>query len=147
MFKHVLIPTDGSKVARKAIKAGVALARDLGAKVTAYYALETVQPYVYGDGYIINTATLKSFEDRAREQGRRYLAEVEKAAKAAGVACDTVMTKPGTPAQGIVDAARRKKCDVIFMASHGRGEFATLVLGSVTQKVLARSKIPVLVFR
>jgi nucleotide-binding universal stress UspA family protein len=57
------------------------------------------------------------------------------------------MTKPATPAHGIVDAARKKRCDVIFMASHGRGEFAALVLGSVTQKVLARSKVPVLVFR
>jgi nucleotide-binding universal stress UspA family protein len=147
MFKHVLIPTDGSKVARRAIKAGVALAKQLGAKVTAYYAMETFQPYVYSEGYVINTATMKNFEERARELGRKYLAEVERAAKAAGVACGTLMTKPATPAHGIVDAARKKRCDVIFMASHGRGEFAALVLGSVTQKVLARSKVPVLVFR
>jgi nucleotide-binding universal stress UspA family protein len=147
MFKHVLIPTDGSKVARRAIKAGIALAKDLGAKVTAYYAMETVQPYIYSDGYIINTATLRNFEQRARELGQKYIGEVEKAAKAAGVECDTLMTKPATAAQGIVDAAKRRRCDVIFMASHGRGEFTALVLGSVTQKVLARSRIPVLVFR
>jgi nucleotide-binding universal stress UspA family protein len=147
MFKHVLIPTDGSKVARRAIKAGVALAKELGAKVTAYYAMETFQPYVYSEGYIMNTATLRNFEEQARALGRKYLGEVEKAAKAAGVPCNSVMSKPATPAHGIVDAAKRKKCDVIFMASHGRGEFASLVLGSVTQKVLARSKIPVLVFR
>jgi nucleotide-binding universal stress UspA family protein len=147
MFKHVLIPTDGSKVARRAIKAGVALAKDLGAKVTAYYAMETVQPYIYSDGYIINTATLRNFEQRARELGQKYVGEVERAAKAAGVACNTLMTKPATPAQGIVDAAKRRRCDVIFMASHGRGEFTALVLGSVTQKVLARSRVPVLVFR
>lgn len=147
MFKRVLIPTDGSKLARKAIKAGVVLAKKLGASVTGYYALETMQPYAYSEGYMIDAAVLKAFEGRARELGRKHLAEVEKAAKAARVRCDVVMTKPATPAQGIIDAARKKRCDVIFMASHGRGELATLVLGSVTQKVLARSRIPVLVFR
>lgn len=147
MFKRVLIPTDGSKLARKAIKAGVRLAKKLGARVIGYYAMETMQPYVYTDGYIISTAMLKDFEDRARGLGRKYLAEVEKAAKAARVPCDVLITRPTTAAQGIIDAGRKQRCDVIFMASHGRGELAALVLGSVTQKVLARSRIPVLVFR
>ena len=147
MFKHVLIPTDGSPVARKAVKAGIALAKELGAKVTAYYALELVQPYAFGDGYILDAATLQGFDQRAKELGQKYLAQVEKAATAAGVPCETLMTKPETAAPGIIAAAKRRKCDVIFMASHGRGEFVTLVLGSVTQKVLARSKIPVLVYR
>jgi len=147
MFKRILIPTDGSALSRKAIKAGVKLAKDLGAKVTAYYGLEMFQPYVYGDGTVIDAGTLNAFEQRARQQGQKYLDEVAKAAKAAGVGCETLMTKPATPYQGIIDAARKKKCDVIFMASHGRGEFASLVLGSVTQKVLAKSKVPVLVYR
>ena len=147
MFKHVLIPTDGSPVARKAVRAGVALARDLGAKVTAYYAMETIQPYAFGDGYILDTSTLLGMDRQAKEIGQKYLAAVEKAAQAAGVPCQTLMTKPETAAEGIIAAARKRKCDVIFMASHGRGEFASLVLGSVTQKVLARSKIPVLVYR
>ena len=146
MFKHVLIPTDGSAVARKAIKAGVSLACELGAKITAYHALGTFQPY-YGDGYIIDRTAIKAFEDRARQQGNKYLAEVEKAAKAAGVPCNSVMTRPDSPHQGIIETAKKRKCDVIFIATHGRGEFAALLLGSVTQKVLARSKIPVLVYR
>jgi nucleotide-binding universal stress UspA family protein len=147
MFKRILIPTDGSALSRKAIKAGVRLAKALRAKVTAYYAMEMFQPYVYGDGTVIDSATLDAFEQRARQQGQKYLAEVEKAAKAAGVGCEKVMTKPVTPYQGIIDAARKRKCDVIFMASHGRGEFASLILGSVTQKVLAKSKVPVIVYR
>jgi len=147
MFKKILIPTDGSALSRKAVRAGVKLAKELGANVTAYYALEMFQPYVYGDGTVIDSATLNAFERRARDQGKKHLAEVEKAAKAAGVRCESVMTKPATPYQGIVDAAKRQKCDVIFMASHGRGEFASLILGSVTQKVLAKSKVPVLVYR
>jgi nucleotide-binding universal stress UspA family protein len=147
MFKHVLLPTDGSPVARKAIKAGLALAKDFGAKVTAYYALDAVPSYVYSEGYVISTAALRDFDKQAREQGINYLGQVEKAAKAAGVPCQTLITKPATAAQGIIAAAKKQRCDVIFMASHGRGEFATLLLGSVTQKVLAHSKIPVLVYR
>ena len=147
MFKHVLLPTDGSAIARKAIKAGVALASELGAKVTAYYALEAVQPYLYSEGVVISTAMLRDFDKQARDRGTKYLAEVAKAAQAAGVPCQTLMTKPATAHQGIVAAAKNRKCDVIFMASHGRGEFAALLLGSVTQKVLAHSKIPVLVYR
>ena len=147
MFKHVLLPTDGSPVARKAIKAGVALAKKLGAKVTAYYAIDTGPPYTYAEGYAIDTGLLREFEKRAREQGMKYLAEVEKAAKAAGVGCQTLITSPGTAYQGIVAAAKKQRCDVIVMASHGRGGLATLLLGSVTQKVLAHSKIPVLVCR
>jgi len=147
VFKHVLLPTDGSKTARKAIRAGIALAKRLGAKVTAYYALDAMPVYSYGDGYLPNAALLKEFDRRAREQGEKYLAEVEKAAKAAGVRCQTYLSKPATAYQGIVAAARSQRCDVIFMASHGRGELGALLLGSVTQKVLAHTKTPVLVYR
>ena len=147
MFKHVLLPTDGSPVARKAIKGGIALAKELGAKVTAYYSLESAQPYTYSDGYLVPTATLKDMEQRAREEAAKHLAEVEKAAQAAGVPCQTLVTKPATVYQGIIAAAKKQKCDVIFMASHGRGGLASLLLGSVTQKVLAHSRIPVLVYR
>jgi nucleotide-binding universal stress UspA family protein len=147
MFKHVLLPTDGSKVARKAIKAGIALAKELGAKVTAYYAIDALSAYSYAEGYPIGGPVLKEFEKRAREQGAKYLAEVEKAARAAGVPCRTLITKPGTAYQGIIAAAKKQRCDVILMASHGRGELATLLLGSITQKVLAHTKLPVLVYR
>jgi nucleotide-binding universal stress UspA family protein len=147
VFKHVLLPTDGSKTARKAIKAGIALAKELGAKVTAYYAIDAMPAYSYGDGYLLNANLMKEFDKRAREQGEKYLAEVQKAAKAAGVPCRTLIAKPATAYQGIVSAARSQRCDVIFMASHGRGELGTLLLGSVTNKVLARTKTPVLVYR
>jgi nucleotide-binding universal stress UspA family protein len=147
MFKHVLLPTDGSPVARKAIKAGIGLAKELGAKVTAYYALDNLGSHVYAEGSIISSVTMKEMDLRSREQGAKFLAEVEKAAKAAGVVCKSLMTRPETAYQGIVAAAKKEKCDVILMASHGRGELATLLLGSVTQKVLAHSKVPVLVYR
>jgi nucleotide-binding universal stress UspA family protein len=147
VFKHVLLPTDGSKVSRKAIKAGVRLAKELGAKVTAYYAIDAMPAYSYADGYLLNATLMKEFDQRSREQGEKVLAEVVKAARAAGVRCETLITKPATAYQGIVAAAKRQRCDVIFMASHGRGDLATLLLGSVTQKVLAHTKTPVLVYR
>ena len=147
MFKHLLLPTDGSRVARKAIRAGIRLAKELGAKVTAYYAIDAMPAYSYSDGYLLGATLRKEFDRRAREQGEKYLAEVVKAAKAAGVPCRTLMSRPATAYQGIVAAAKKQRCDVILMASHGRGELRTLLLGSVTQKVLAHSKKPVLIYR
>jgi nucleotide-binding universal stress UspA family protein len=147
VFKHVLLPTDGSKTARKAIRAGIALAKELGARVTAYYAIDAAPPYSYGEGYLMGGAVLKELEQRAREQGEKVVAEVVKAARAAGVPCRTLVAKPPSAYQGIVAAARSQRCDVIFMASHGRSGLGTLLLGSVTQKVLAQTKIPVLVYR
>jgi nucleotide-binding universal stress UspA family protein len=147
MFKRILIPTDGSKIARKAIRAGIALAKKLKASVVGYHAAEPVELVFNAEGASVRPMAIKQFQQRIAEQGQGYLAEIAKACKAAGVACQTVMTTPARPYQGIVDAARKNKCDMILMASHGRGELATLVLGSVTQKVLAHSKIPVLVYR
>ena len=147
MFKNILIPTDGSVLSRKAVKAGIALAKSLRAKVTGYFALESLQPYVFGDGYVIDKGTLEQLDKQARMLADKYVGEIGKAAKAAGLRFEAVVSKPGTSYQGIIDAAKKKKCDAIFMASHGRGEIATLLLGSVTQKVLAHSKIPVIVYR
>ena len=146
MFKHVLIPTDGSPVSKKALKAGIAFAKEFGAKVTAYHAIEVVVP-LYADGGFIPPSVLEQFEAGARKQAQQYLEEAVKVARAAAVPCESQISTPATVYQGIIDAAKKKKCDLIFMASHGRGELASLVLGSVTLKVLAHSKIPVMVFR
>jgi nucleotide-binding universal stress UspA family protein len=147
MFKRILIPTDGSKVARKAIGAGVTLAKQLGAGIVGYYAAPTLRTIYYAEGEEVPPVSIKALEKASQERGRKHLEEIVKAAKAAGVSCETAMTRPEAPHLGIIDAARKKKCDVIFMASHGHGGLASLLLGSVTQKVLAHSKIPVLVYR
>ena len=145
MFQRILIPTDGSAVACKAVNAGIAFAKETGARVIAYHALESIERiYLAKPGS--RPLTVKPLEKLLRDQGEHCLAEIRKAADAAGVACDTVMTSPATPSQGIIDTSRKKKCDVIFIASHGRDKLATLLLGSVTQKVLVHSKIPVLVY-
>ena len=147
MFKHILIPTDGSPVAAKAIKAGVALAKEMGASVTGFYAIEPPPTHMYGEGYLAERKLVVELERRAHEVAQASLDQVTTAAKSAGVPCDTAISKSVVPYKGIIDAAQKKNCDVVFMASNGHKGFTGLILGSVTQKVLTHSKIPVLVFR
>jgi nucleotide-binding universal stress UspA family protein len=147
MFKHILIPTDGSDTALKAVKAGVALAAEIGARVTGYCAQEPVPTHIHGEGHIADKAMVAQFEQRAAEFARKNVRAVEDAAKAAGVPCIALVTKSAVPYRGIVDAAEKKGCDAIFIASHGHRGLTRLLLDSVTHEVLTHSKIPVLVFR
>jgi nucleotide-binding universal stress UspA family protein len=144
MFKHVLIPTDGSPLSEKAIRAGIAFAKELRAAVTLYHALEPLPQYI-SSGFA--PELLLGIEGGMRAQAQKHLDEAAKIADAAAVPCEALIARPETVYGGIIDIAKRKKCDVIFMASHGRGGLASLVLGSVTLKVLTHSKIPVVVFR
>jgi nucleotide-binding universal stress UspA family protein len=146
MFKHLLITTDGSPLGNKAAKAGIALARALGAKVTAYNAIERLQ-MIFDEGYMMDPKMIDGFEASAREVGRRRVDAIGKMAKAAGVPFASVVANASTPYEGIINVAKKRKCDVIFMASHGRRGLSRLMMGSVTQKVLAHSKIPVVVYR
>jgi nucleotide-binding universal stress UspA family protein len=147
MFKRILIPTDGSPLAAKAIQAGVQLAAEMGAEVTGFYAIEPPPTHIYGEGYLAERSVVQELERRAREIAERSVDEVVVAAKAAGVKCKTAIAKAVVPYKGIVDAAVQNECDVIFMASHGHRGLTGLLLGSVTQEVLTHSRIPVLVFR
>ena len=146
MFKHLLITTDGSAAANKAAKAGIALAQALGAKVTAYCALSELEPIDLG-GYAFDRETIEGFEEGARKVGQERVAAIARMAKSAGVSCASVVAKAHTPYEGIINVAKKQNCDVIFMATHGRRGFSKLVMGSVTQKVLALSTIPVVVYR
>ena len=147
MFKHILLPTDGSDLSVRTIHAAVEFAARVGARITGFYAAPAPTPIVYGDllpaGYLPPDQH-QALIDTARA---RYLAVVEAAARAAGVRCDTASVTSEYPADAIVEAAQRHGCDLIFMASHGRRGLAGVLLGSETQKVLVHSKIPVLVFR
>jgi nucleotide-binding universal stress UspA family protein len=147
MFKHILIPTDGSPVAAKAIKAGVALAKEMGASVTGFYAIEPPPTHLYGEGYLAERSLVEELARRSREVAQKSVDEITDAAKAAGVPCETAISKAVVPYKGIIDAAEKNKCDAVFMASNGHRGLTGLLIGSVTQKVLTHSKIPVLVFR
>lgn len=147
MFKHILIPTDGSSVAAKAIQAGVVLAKEMGAKVIGYHAQEPLPSHVHGEGYFADEQLVAEFERRAREYAERCVGEIGAAAKAAGVPFEPLIVRSPVPYRGIIEAAEKEKCDAIFIASHGHRGLTGLLLGSVTNQVLAHSKIPVLVFR
>ena len=147
MFKHILIPTDGSSVSAKAIKAGIALAKESGAKVTGYYAVDPVPANLYGEGYIADRQTVRDFERRNQEFAKKNVAAIERAARKAGVPFEPVVETARTPYYGIVEAAKKHDCDLIFMASHGRTGLMRMALGSVAEKVMTLSKVPVMVYR
>lgn len=146
MYKHILIPTDGSKLSHRAVVAGVKLAKAVGARVTGFYASPPATPLEYKGllpVYIDPQKHARAIESATAQ----YLEAIERTAKAAGVRCRTASVTSDFPADAIVAAAKRYGCDLIFIASHGRRGFRTSMLGSQTQKVLAQSKVPVLVDR
>jgi len=133
MYKHILIPTDGSQVASDAIPRAIALAKVLGAKVTGITV--TVPSEVFADA------------TRALADAEKYLGEVRDAASAAGLSCRVIRAEHEQPYQAIIEAAKKNGCDLIAMASHGRRGVSALVLGSETVKVLTHCTVPVLVYR
>jgi nucleotide-binding universal stress UspA family protein len=148
MFRHILVPTDGSKLALKGAKAGVKLAAALGARVTAVYVIPPYAPAMYGEAAIyVPAADAKEYKKSSERTAKKALAAVEIEAQTAGVACATVFVSDAQPWGGILRVARAKKCDAVAMASHGRGGLGGLILGSETTRVLAHSKIPVIVIR
>lgn len=147
MFKHVLIPVDGSVVSKRAAKVGLTFAKSIGAKVTLQHTMEALHQYYADEGIGIGPNVVRTLERRAREYGERILAEVEVLAEKEQVPVESVLTQAGTAAEGIITAAKQQGCDVIFMGSRGRGGVKSLLLGSVAHRVLAESKIPVLIYR
>jgi nucleotide-binding universal stress UspA family protein len=147
MFKHILIPNDGSDVAAKAIRDGIHLAAEMGAKVTGFCAEEPRPLHLHNGGYAVEKELVAELDRRAHEFATRCVKDIGAAAKAAGVAFEPLVTRSDRPYEAIINAARERKCDAIFMASHGHKGLKGLLLGSVTQQVLTHSAIPVLVFR
>jgi nucleotide-binding universal stress UspA family protein len=145
MYKHILLPTDGSELSAKAVRDGVQLAKEIGARVTAL----TVTPPFYPSEMSPSAmaAHAQEHEARTKEAASRALAVAEAAAKAAGVPCALLHRVSDGPYEEIIKAAGDAGCDLIFMASHGRRGVSALLLGSETNKVLTHSKIPVLVTR
>ena len=145
MYKNILIPTDGSALAGKAVQHGVTLAKAIGAKVIALTVTAPFRVFTLEMGMVEDTSA--EYKKRMQENTAKTLGAIADQAKAAGVACETVHAEHEHPYQAIIDTARSKSCDLIVMASHGRRGIAALVLGSETVKVLTHSKIPVLVHR
>jgi len=145
MFKHILIPTDGSDLSRKAVLYGVQLAKSCGAKVTS---ITVTDPYRAAtmDAVLIPIDE-QDYEEASRQMSERAMEQVKMAADAAGIKCETVREVHDQAYRAIIDAAHALSCDLIVMASHGRRGLSALLLGSETVKVLTHSTIPVLVYR
>lgn len=149
MFKHILLPTDGSKLSDKAVRAAIRLAGELGAKITAVHVAGEYRMALPSEGYVMREipALKKRFEEEAAARAKKMLGAVKAAADRGGVDCDTVVVSGEIPYEMIIKQAGKSRCDVIMMASHGRRGLQALLLGSETQRVLTHSKIPVLVVR
>jgi nucleotide-binding universal stress UspA family protein len=145
MFRHILLPTDGSPLSETAMRKGIQFAKTINARVTGFCVVPAL-PYV-GCEADIGTEFKKQAEAAVQAEVNKNLLAIEKAAKEAGVPCETAQVKSGQPYEAIIEAAAKKRCDLIIMASHGRRGVQGLLLGSETQKVLTHSKIPVLVYR
>jgi len=145
MYKHILIPTDGSDLSNKAIRHGVALAKTINAKVTGITV--TIPFHVFAVDPETVTDTPDSYGKRMSAATTKYLTQVKDAAAAAGITCSVIDAEQEHPYSAIIDAANKNACDLIVMASHGRRGVSAVVLGSETVKVLTHSKIPVLVCR
>jgi nucleotide-binding universal stress UspA family protein len=147
MFKNILIPTDGSKLSQKAVVQGVELAKSVGAKVTAFFAAPPATPIVYRNNLPVGYAKPDEHEQMIERTAAKHLQFVERAAKKARVAYEAVHVTSDYPEDAILKIARKKKCDLIVMATHGQGGLRGVFIGSVTQKVLNQSEIPVMVVR
>ena len=149
MYKHILVPTDGSKLSLKAVKQAAGIAKAAKAKVTALYVIEPYMPSVTDDSLVpFTVARLEAeYKEASEKAAAAALDRAQNAFAPARVACEKVFATDPHPWHGILETARKRHCDLIVMASHGRGGLASVLIGSETHKVLAHSKTPVLVCR
>ena len=147
MYKHILIPTDGSELSEKAIEAGINFARRIDARVTGFTAVPEYQ--VPGEAELMsrNATSPYAYERDAKKQAESTLQPIADRAHAAGVDYDAEIALSDSPHEAIIRAAQEHGCDLIFMASHGRRGISALLHGSETQAVLTHSTIPTLVYR
>jgi nucleotide-binding universal stress UspA family protein len=147
MYKNILVPTDGSPLSRAAAEKAVKLAKVVGAKITAFFAAPAATPILYKG--LLPTGLMTTTEHKAlvEKAAAQHLGYIEKIAKKAGVPFRATHCTDEYPASAILATAKKEKCDLIYIASHGRTGFRKTLLGSQTTKVLADSPIPVLVHR
>ena len=147
MFKRILVPTEGSELASKAVTLAIALARTHGASLVALHVFPHLPGVHHGSAAPLLKQLEGDYELHQREQARDILNAVAKEAAAAGVATQELVVESEDVYVRIIEVAKQYDCDLICMASHGHGGVAAVVLGSETHKVLIHSQIPVLVVR
>jgi nucleotide-binding universal stress UspA family protein len=145
MFKHILLPTDGSELSESAVRKAMQFARSIDAKVTGLHVIPKFHVFTYRTDMLEDTRA--EFARDSQAQAEKYLAVVSAMAREAGVACDVQSVVSDHPHHAIVQIARERGCDAIVMASHGRSGIQAILLGSQTSKVLVHTNLPVLVLR
>lgn len=145
MFKHLLLPSDGSPLSEAAVQTAMTFARSINSKVTGIHVMPEFHVLTYRADMLADTKD--KFANDSKSYANELLASIQSAAKLAGVACDTAAVTSDEPYAAIIRAADERNCDLIVMASHGRRGVRAILLGSETQKVLTHSNIPVLVLR
>ena len=147
MFKHILVPSDGSELSQDAVRRAVSFAKEAGAKITAFHVKPEYPVTYYGEGVLIDTTSPEKFDELAETQAQEILDFIMELCREAGVPCSRLTAVSDSPYEAIVEASKESGCDLIFLSSHGRHGLTSLLLGSQTQKVVTHSTIPVLVYR
>ena len=147
MFKHLLVPTDGTEFSQSAVRRAVSFANDAGARITFLYVEHAFPAMYFGEGAIMDENAPAKFHEQADSQAHQILGEAEGIARNTNVEHSTLILICESPYEAIIEAAERNGCDLIFMASHGRTGIGRLLISSETEKVLSHTKIPVLVHR
>ncbi len=145
MYAHILIASDGSELAGRAVEQGLTLAKTLGSKVTAVTVTEPWTAAVSGEWAV--AFPVEEYEKAAAANAHKILTQVHETAARIGIGCETVHVKDQFPAEGIVEEAKTRGCDLIVMGSHGRRGLARFVLGSQAMRVLTHSTTPMLICR
>lgn len=145
MFKHILIPIDGSEFSDRAIDAGVRFAKSIGARVTGFIAEPAYTLPSYGDMISRRDESMDAYSTRSRSHAEGVLRRIEQRAQDEGVAFDSSFVQNDDPVAAIVAAAEKNNCDLIVMASHGRRGLDKLIHGSAAEGVISHTQIPVLV--
>ena len=145
IFKHILLPTDGSDLSNTAIRKGILFAKEINAKVTGLYVVLPPQTSIVSSNRV--RSTQEEYYEESRLQAEDYLAVIERSAQDAAVTCDITTVSASHAYEAIIQTAEQLGCDLILMASHGRKGMQGLLIGSETAKVLTHTKLPVLVLR
>jgi nucleotide-binding universal stress UspA family protein len=147
MYANILVPTDGSRLSDKAVRQAAMIAQAGGGKLLLFHVVAPYQMAVYAEGMQMPSIPRETILRNAARKAARILARAEKPAKAAKVPSGRAWAISGSPDYAIAEIARKRRCDLIVMGSHGRTGLSRLMLGSETQSVLGKVKIPVLVVR
>jgi nucleotide-binding universal stress UspA family protein len=147
MFKHILVPTDGSKLSQKAVREAIEVAKATNARMTALHVYPKFAGSPYGTFGPAEDILEEAHENQSRAQAEQLFAGIRKLTDAAGIALEAILVESNEVWQQVIATAKKRKCDLICMASHGRRGLSGVLLGSETHKVLTHSEIPVLVLR